>query len=398
MKDREPEERPIGVRRSDEPGVDIPRELDGEFLCVLDSALAVCRADRAMLALVDSRSSALTVRWVRPAGVVVPPVLAPATGTGAVVLETRRPARCADVATAPRTTPTYAEWARSAGVVTEIVVPVDVHGRIDALLYAQRRSALPFTGADEAALLHAASYAALAIRYARLLTLEQRMHAATEAVERALRESEERYRLLLERNRAGVLVTRRDGSIVDCNDALAHLLGYESKADILAHTVRDFYVDLNDRAPLLSRVGPEGTVNLEEMRWRRRDGSIVWLRVNLRQTPDGLLDGIIVDITDTKRAAEAERHAAEFEAIATLAAAAAHEINNPLAVVVGQLGMMREGHVTEARIDAALAAGKRIQDIVNRMTKITRIEMYQYRSRNLPPMIDIRKSSEPERP
>ena len=40
-----------------------------------------------------------------------------------------------------------------------------------------------------------------------------------------LRESERKYRLLFERNVAGVFLSRLDGRILDCNDAFVHMLG-----------------------------------------------------------------------------------------------------------------------------------------------------------------------------
>ncbi len=46
--------------------------------------------------------------------------------------------------------------------------------------------------------------------------------------ESALRESEQRYRSLFERNLAGVFITTWDGRILDCNQAMAGILGFES--------------------------------------------------------------------------------------------------------------------------------------------------------------------------
>src|SRR5262249_3970289 len=51
--------------------------------------------------------------------------------------------------------------------------------------------------------------------------------------EEALRASEERYRLLFERNLAGVVVSTPEGRVLDCNDALVRMLGCDSREEIL---------------------------------------------------------------------------------------------------------------------------------------------------------------------
>ena len=58
--------------------------------------------------------------------------------------------------------------------------------------------------------------------------------------EEALRASEERYRLLFERNLAGVYRVTVDGHLLDCNDACARIFGYASASEMLEHRVRRF--------------------------------------------------------------------------------------------------------------------------------------------------------------
>ncbi len=103
-----------------------------------------------------------------------------------------------------------------------------------------------------------------------------------------------------------------------------------------------------------------------------------------------------------REAAEtAQREAADLRAVALLASAAAHEINNPLTVVVGSLELLARhlGSDQQERrwLDRANAAAQRIRDIVARMTRITRLERTDARP-GLPPMLDIHKSSDVESP
>ncbi|PYM41942.1 MAG: hypothetical protein DME12_09460 [Candidatus Rokuibacteriota bacterium] len=215
-----------------------------------------------------------------------------------------------------------------------------------------------------------------------------------EARRRAAEVAEERYRLLFDRNLAGVLWNHGDGRIIDCNESLARLLGYDSREEVLGHNVRDFYVDPSDREKVLAGIEPGGTVDGRELRWRRRDGTLVWLRVNLRATAEGWFEGILIDTSGEKRVAQAEREAAELRAVAMLAAATAHEINNPLAIVLGQLTLLERESPGNPRAAKIVAAAERIRDIVSRMTNIARVEASQHESANLPPMLDIRKSGD----
>ena len=74
----------------------------------------------------------------------------------------------------------------------------------------------------------------------------------------ALRSSEQRYRLLFERNLAGLFRTTLDGRILDCNSAFARILGYSSREDVLKVSALDLYADPTDRESFLARLARQG--------------------------------------------------------------------------------------------------------------------------------------------
>src|SRR5262249_38293179 len=127
--------------------------------------------------------------------------------------------------------------------------------------------------------------------------------------EKAVRASEERYRLLFERNLAGVIRTTSEGVIHDCNESFARIAGYDSPEEILRnHRMQDFYFDIGEREALLTLLWERHVLLDHEVRFRRQDGSAVWVLANLSllTSEDGssILHGTVIDITNRKRTEE----------------------------------------------------------------------------------------------
>ena len=126
----------------------------------------------------------------------------------------------------------------------------------------------------------------------------------------ALRESERRHRLLFERNLAGVYRNAVDGRLLECNDAMAHILGYASREELLAMHARDLYFTAAEREQFLEAIRREGGVRGVEVRLRRRDGTAVWV-LESAHLLGNVLEGTIVDITGRKYAENALRDSEE---------------------------------------------------------------------------------------
>ena len=125
-----------------------------------------------------------------------------------------------------------------------------------------------------------------------------------------LREAEERYRLLFERNLAGVYRSTLDGRLLECNGAFLKTLGFESREELDARRTTSLYADPKDRTRLLDRLLAEGFVPNHEMRLLRKDGSEAWVLASIGFVPGrggspGIIEGAFLDISDRKRAEEA---------------------------------------------------------------------------------------------
>lgn len=174
-----------------------------------------------------------------------------------------------------------------------------------------------------------------------MISIEQRAMSNDELAVR-LDESEARYASLIRRVGYGSYRSSPTGHFLEANATLATMLGYDHPAALLAlDLARDVYLDPGERERLTTRA-PTATEESEWMdtRWKRRDGSPINVRISARPHVDGngvvvWWDGIVQDITERQRHDELRRRSERMASIGTTLAGVAHELNNPLAAIMG---------------------------------------------------------------
>jgi len=117
----------------------------------------------------------------------------------------------------------------------------------------------------------------------------------------------ERYRVLFERNVAGIILTNTEGRILDCNEPCARIFGFDSRDEMLTHSAWDFYFHRVERENLVSRLRTRGHCPAEKVCLRRKNGEPVWVLTSrtVASFADGLpelLQGTVIDITPQEEA------------------------------------------------------------------------------------------------
>jgi diguanylate cyclase (GGDEF)-like protein/PAS domain S-box-containing protein len=149
-----------------------------------------------------------------------------------------------------------------------------------------------------------------------------RLERSRKQAERALAESEQRYRSLFEQSRDAIYMTERTGEILELNEAALDLLGYEAD-ELIGRDVRMLYADPADRARFQLAIEASGHVREFELALRRKDGGERTCLVSswVRYGPDDEVlgyQGIIHDISERKRIEEQLAHEALHDALTGL--------------------------------------------------------------------------------
>jgi PAS domain S-box-containing protein len=132
-------------------------------------------------------------------------------------------------------------------------------------------------------------------------------------IEQALRESEQRFRALFDNALVGMYRTTPTGRILLVNPAILHMLGYGSLAELAERNLEtEGYEPEYPRSLFHEKMQREGNVIGLESKWKRKDGSTVFIRESATavRDPDGKIiyyDGTVEDITDQKRMESALR-------------------------------------------------------------------------------------------
>jgi PAS domain S-box-containing protein len=179
-------------------------------------------------------------------------------------------------------------------------------------------------------------------------------------VEGALKESEEKYRLIFET--AANLITSVDsrGTLVDCNKRIEEVLGYKREEVIGQKMSKIIHRDYLPKAhETLAELIATGITQSKEYKMIRKDGRVIDVNINSSSITNKQGDYvrsicIIDDITETKRLQALESRAARLETAGTIAGQVAHDFNNLLAPLMAYPEFIRDGLPKDSSVRAYL--------------------------------------------
>jgi len=171
--------------------------------------------------------------------------------------------------------------------------------------------------------------------------------------ELALRDSEERYRLLFHRSNDGIFIHDLGGNIIDANQKTLKLFGY-TKSELLSIQMPLLHpFEVHEKLKwAFEKIIRKGSVRFE-IEFIKKNGEVFPAEVSSSLFEiDGkkIIQGIVTDITERKQAEEERKRlqaqfqqAQKMKAIGTLAGGIAHNFNNILMGIQGRTSLMMIG-------------------------------------------------------
>lgn len=206
-------------------------------------------------------------------------------------------------------------------------------------------------------------------------------------IERSLRDSEQRYRLLAENSYDVIFELNENLELLFCSPNIAEVLGY--KNELVLHSSFIDLVHTYDRTSLTHALQNEsGRIVL---RMNHENGELIWFESTWRRfkTSDGKLRGVLVsrDITDRKFLEEQLIHSEKLMAIGEMAAMIAHEFRNALTSVKMILQLQSESrHIpdrSKKSIKTALQSIYHMEDVVQQLLNMSRPTKVELETDNL---------------
>jgi PAS domain S-box-containing protein len=255
-----------------------------------------------------------------------------------------------------------------------LCIPLMAQAKLIGALYLENNlTTRAFAAARIAVVKLLASQAAIALENARLY--------------RDLAEREAKIRRLVDANIIGIFISKRDGRVVEANDAFLKMVGYD-REDLAAERVR--WTDLtppewlDSTAGALKELDTTGAAQAYEKEYLRKDGSRAPVLIGAAAFDEARSEGVtfVLDLTERKRAEASARemqlqlaHANRVATMGQLAASIAHEVKQPIAgtVASAQAALRSLGRqspdLEQARraLSHIVETGHRAADVIDRI-------------------------------
>ena len=194
---------------------------------------------------------------------------------------------------------------------------------------------------------------ALVSAHAELLYLNQKLEKLADIRTRELVRSDQKYRRIFEVSKDTILVTKKDGMILNLNPSGYKLLGLDGNREdgTLQEKYFQDWLAMDDAWKRLSQaIADEGFIEGEELDLRVGKGQSKKVLLSASVAEASMEDGetihfLIKDIERQHQMKEQMMQADKLASIGELSSGIAHEINNPLNVILGYTQLLLRSEV-----------------------------------------------------
>lgn len=197
-------------------------------------------------------------------------------------------------------------------------------------------------------------------------------------VDNTIKESENKFRLIIETLPVAILITNKDGDeIVYANEAAGSLFGLSVK-ELKTRKTTEFY-NSSDRAAIVDIVNRNGYLKNKKLKGVNAQGNSWWGELSVKPIEFGGTAGLLFiyhDVTNRRMLEMQLRQAQKMEAIGTLAGGIAHDFNNILLAIFGYtelaLARLEKKSPLRRHLQNILIASERAKNLVGQILAFSR--------------------------
>jgi PAS domain S-box-containing protein len=219
-----------------------------------------------------------------------------------------------------------------------------------------------------------------------------RLRCAQAEAETALKKIEKEYKDLFDSSLDGIYQMDADGVFILINPAGAKMFGYESPDEIIGKKGLDYWRDIRDRDLLISELKIKKSVCNYYLRLLKKNGEPIEIETasTIKLDENGLflgMEGILRDVTESKKLEAQLNHSQKMEAVGTLAGGIAHDFNNILNVIMGYGSMVMDkleaGTPPKEQMNEVLIAADRAAELTKRLLLFSRKQVVEVKPVNI---------------
>jgi len=209
--------------------------------------------------------------------------------------------------------------------------------------------------------------------------------------EKALKESEEKYRSLYKNSPNAVVLANERGLIIDLNSSAERILGYK-REEIIGRNYTEFNMVTYDQISTIKRIYKDIVNGIKskpiELQIKRKNGNISWISFQISMIKidkEIIIESICQDITSKKKAEnliiEENKRLMELNKIKSeFVSRASHELKTPITSIYGGTQILLELYKDKMCLDAIEfvelinRGGKRLKLLTDNLLDASRIE------------------------